>query len=221
MHQAGGTWTQLCKKVTERGVILHCATICACAPCLGSHCIAKAWVKKCSGLLSCKACIAWHPSRLQRISVAVSVLTCCTCLMRNYQRASMVGAQKLPQNSWSHIDASHSRQPLVKGERLVRSQVNAVIVHCSHSFMQPSLDILRCALPAACASQGLGLAFARFCVKLVNCLLVEARKLATSREILLWMTPSEETPHTEMMDLQWTARPYESELLDLRPTLAR
>ena len=30
-------------------------------------------------------------------------------------------------NSGSHIDASHSRQPLVKGERLVRYEVNAVI----------------------------------------------------------------------------------------------
>ena len=30
-------------------------------------------------------------------------------------------------NSRNHIDASHSRQPLVKGERLVRYEVNAVI----------------------------------------------------------------------------------------------
>ena len=30
-------------------------------------------------------------------------------------------------NWGSHIDASHSRQPLVKGERLVRYEVNAVI----------------------------------------------------------------------------------------------
>ena len=30
-------------------------------------------------------------------------------------------------NSGSHIDASHSRQPLVKGERLVRNEVNAVM----------------------------------------------------------------------------------------------
>ena len=29
----------------------------------------------------------------------------------------------------SHIDASHSRQPLVKGERLVRYEVNAVMHH--------------------------------------------------------------------------------------------
>ena len=30
-------------------------------------------------------------------------------------------------NSGSHIDASHSRQPLVAGERLVRCEVNAVM----------------------------------------------------------------------------------------------
>lgn len=33
---------------------------------------------------------------------------------------------RLPKNCESHIDASHSRQPLVKGERLVRYEVNAV-----------------------------------------------------------------------------------------------
>ena len=32
-------------------------------------------------------------------------------------------------NSGSHIDGSHSRQPLVKGERLVRNEVNAVMPH--------------------------------------------------------------------------------------------
>ena len=40
----------------------------------------------------------------------------------------LIGAQELHKNSGSHIDASHSRQPLVKGERLVRHEVNAVIV---------------------------------------------------------------------------------------------
>ena len=35
-----------------------------------------------------------------------------------------VGTQKFLQNWWSHIDASLSRQPLVKGERLVRCEVN-------------------------------------------------------------------------------------------------
>ena len=38
-----------------------------------------------------------------------------------------VGGQSPRKNSNSHIDASHSRQPLVKGERLVRLEVNAVI----------------------------------------------------------------------------------------------
>ena len=38
-----------------------------------------------------------------------------------------VGSQGPRKNSGSHIDASHSRQPLVKGERLVRYEVNAVM----------------------------------------------------------------------------------------------
>ena len=36
-------------------------------------------------------------------------------------------SSELPKNCVSHIDASHSRQPLVKGERLVRYEVNAVM----------------------------------------------------------------------------------------------
>lgn len=40
----------------------------------------------------------------------------------------MFGAQGPPKNSESHIDASLSRQPLVKGERLVRYEVNAVML---------------------------------------------------------------------------------------------
>jgi len=39
----------------------------------------------------------------------------------------LVGARGSRKNSGSHIDASHSRQPLVKGERLVRYEVNAVM----------------------------------------------------------------------------------------------
>ena len=43
--------------------------------------------------------------------------------------AFVVGTQG-PRKNWrSHIDASHSRQPLVKGERLVRYEVNAVMLH--------------------------------------------------------------------------------------------
>ena len=41
--------------------------------------------------------------------------------------ARYVGALELRKNWGSHIDASHSRQPLVKGERLVRHEVNAVM----------------------------------------------------------------------------------------------
>ena len=40
---------------------------------------------------------------------------------------NIVGTQGSRKNSGSHIDASHSRQPLVKGERLVRYEVNAVM----------------------------------------------------------------------------------------------
>ena len=50
-----------------------------------------------------------------------------------------VGSQGSLKNLRSHIDASHSRQPLVKGERLVRYEVNAVMSdHGSFSYM-PSL----------------------------------------------------------------------------------
>ena len=40
---------------------------------------------------------------------------------------TVVGTQGSLKNCISHIDASHSRQPLVKGERLVRYEVNAVM----------------------------------------------------------------------------------------------
>ena len=39
----------------------------------------------------------------------------------------LVGVVTPLKNTGSHIDASHSRQPLVKGERLVRYEVNAVM----------------------------------------------------------------------------------------------
>ena len=38
-----------------------------------------------------------------------------------------LGTNRSHKNNISHIDASLSRQPLVKGERLVRHEVNAVI----------------------------------------------------------------------------------------------
>ena len=45
----------------------------------------------------------------------------------NISFKSLVGSQGPRKNLGSHIDASHSRQPLVKGERLVRYEVNAVM----------------------------------------------------------------------------------------------
>ena len=43
------------------------------------------------------------------------------------QGNAVVGDLGPRKNSGSHIDASHSRQPLVKGERLVRYEVNPVM----------------------------------------------------------------------------------------------
>ena len=61
------------------------------------------------------------------------MLQCCPCLsdcQLLYRDVSMiVGALRLRKNWGSHIDASHSRQPLVKGERLVRHEVNAVMTN--------------------------------------------------------------------------------------------
>ena len=42
-------------------------------------------------------------------------------------------------NSGSHIDASHPRQPLVKGERLVRYEVNAVMDQPNGAWVQHKL----------------------------------------------------------------------------------
>ena len=44
----------------------------------------------------------------------------------------MLDPSRVHKNCVSHIDVSHSRQPLVKGERLVRYEVNTVI-HTLHS----------------------------------------------------------------------------------------
>ena len=54
----------------------------------------------------------------------------------------LLGTRSPRKNSISHIDASLSRQPLVKGERLVRNEVNAVMLPFS-SEHQPSLRPVR------------------------------------------------------------------------------
>ena len=50
-----------------------------------------------------------------------------TSYFLQFLSSGYVGDQGPRKNSGSHIDASHSRQPLVKGERLVRYEVNAVM----------------------------------------------------------------------------------------------
>ena len=54
-------------------------------------------------------------------------------LLQDLKYSLLLGLREPLKNSGSHIDASHSRQPLVKGERLVRYEVNAVmkLKHCN------------------------------------------------------------------------------------------
>ena len=52
-------------------------------------------------------------------------------------------------------------------------------------------------------------------------LLAIARKLTASYEILQWMTPSEAQKALQATECNELFRPYESGLLDLRPTLSR
>ena len=60
---------------------------------------------------------------------------------RDKQRQE-VGDQSPLKNSNSHIDASHSRQPLVKGERLVRYEVNAVMLSLGGTILSLVLKAL-------------------------------------------------------------------------------
>ena len=106
-----------------------------------------------------------------------------------------VGNQGSLKNSNSHIDASHSRQPLVKGERLVRYEVNAVMAMlCKSQERYVGNGVRYCLL--CMLGLGVGRSSAeRLCLFFFApfswYVLVVARKQTTSREILLWMTPSE------------------------------
>ena len=65
-------------------------------------------------------------SKAMIITLGPSSLAEALLILASYP-AIEVGNQGSLKNSNSHIDASHSRQPLVKGERLVRYEVNAVM----------------------------------------------------------------------------------------------
>ena len=67
-----------------------------------------------------------------------------------------VGAPEPCKNSGSHIDASHSRQPLVKGERLVRYEVNAVMRRRGLGAVSNELVIRRALLNSLSFSGALG-----------------------------------------------------------------
>ena len=86
---------------------------------LSTNCECQAFVRNCSPAVGARL---GKPSKIQ-----------------------FVGTQSFPQNCVSHIDASLSRQPLVKGERLVRYEVNAVMLYCVvacclYSIVSPSHD---------------------------------------------------------------------------------
>jgi hypothetical protein len=55
----------------------------------------------------------------------------------------MLGAMSSRKNSGSHIDASLSRQPLVKGERFVRYEVNAVMLKLTQDVAAYSDSVRR------------------------------------------------------------------------------
>ena len=129
-----------------------------------------------------------------------------------------------------HIDVSHSRQPLVKGERLVRYEVNTVMHRpwarhwiivetffvfatngqantkshkictqarwCKYAVMQPTLSTCAGSFENSCRNHKHVQCWKHAATCFINvdcksCSLVDAQKQTTSREILLWMTPSE------------------------------
>ena len=76
--------------------------------------------------------LGWSEAAHLRLEAArVAVFSSDRCMIIHCtQRVSFlepVGTRRSLKNCESHIDASHSRQPLVKGERLVRYEVNAVM----------------------------------------------------------------------------------------------
>ena len=136
-----------------------------------------------------------------------------------------------PHKNWRiHIDVSHSRQPLVKGERLVRYEVNTVMHRswarhwiivetffvfatngqantkshkictqarwCKYAVMQPTLSTCAGSFENSCRNHKHVQCWKHAAICFINvdcksCSLVDAQKQTTSREILLWMTPSE------------------------------
>ena len=83
---------------------------------------------------------------LQAAVVLLLLLCCCVVAVVAVLAvlavvAFAVGDPSPLKNSGSHIDASLSRQPLVKGERLVRYEVNAVMVQAPTGDWEPPNNV--------------------------------------------------------------------------------
>ena len=77
--------------------------------------------------LTLKACTSLHRCKRLAPIGAVRPSQCQHC-WHSYAGTPTSQLDIAVRKNWgSHIDASHSRQPLVKGERLVRYEVNAVM----------------------------------------------------------------------------------------------
>ena len=73
-------------------------------------------------------CLRVSAQFIKALHLAVDGRRCVQPASASVGITTEVGNQGSRKNSNSHIDASHSRQPLVKGERLVRYEVNAVML---------------------------------------------------------------------------------------------
>ena len=68
-------------------------------------------------------CLFYAECCYQHMSSALNILS-----LYSMSLIQFVGTQRFPKNCVSHIDASLSRQPSVKGERVVRDEVNAAML---------------------------------------------------------------------------------------------
>ena len=73
-------------------------------------------------------CLRVSAQFIRTLHLAIDGTRCVQPASASVGITTEVGNQGSRKNSNSHIDASHSRQPLVKGERLVRYEVNAVML---------------------------------------------------------------------------------------------
>lgn len=82
--------------------------------------------------MCCEVCISNSRYRPVFIIRNQTQKECCSL----HNQIQFVGILHPPKIRQRHIDASFSRQPLVKGERLVRHEVNAVMHVAAHCISQ-------------------------------------------------------------------------------------